>query len=404
MRLLSYMNLKNVALLAVGVKLAGFYSVALALEGDVIRPYVSATYSYDDNLRRFSNKQQALISTGSTNTSDTILMTGVGIILDKEVSQQRFYFDISANRTKFDRNSELNNDGKEMTGRWDWRIGKHLEGKAELYHKEALVPFSDFQGLALNTRTINRRTVDGKWLFHPRWRLRSSLMNVQTEYSATSQQVANLDEDSQELGVDYVSPSKSLIGVLYRHVKGTRPAQIIFGVPISNDYEQDELKLNVDWTVTGKTKIQFLGGLVDRKHDQLSQRDFRKFNARGNVNWLPTGKTGLNLSIWRENNAQSFVTTSYTLNTGTSVVGSYYLTNKITLQGNAKYEKRDFEGDAIFQSNRSDKDKNFSVSVIYKPTLSLMLNASLMHSTRDSTSDMLSFKSNAVSLTGQYEF
>lgn len=397
------MNIKNIVLLAVGVKLAGACSVVLALEGDVIRPYASATYSYDNNLRRFSSKEQALLSTGRKDTSDRVLITGVGIVLDKQVSQQHFYADVGVNRSKYDNNSELNNDGKEITVRWDWSVGNRWDGKLEAYHKEAMVPFADYRGFAMNIRTQDRRAFEAQWLFHPRWKLRANVMNAQTEYSA-SQRAANLEENSQEVGIDYLSPSKSKIGVLYRHVRGVKPLQTFFGVPISNDYDQNELKLNVDWAVTGKSKLQFLGGIVDRQHDEISARDFRRFNARGNYAWLPTGKTAVSLSMWKENNAQAFVTTSYTVNTGASVTGTLNMTGKVSLQANAQYVKRDFQGDVIFGQEREDKNKNYSLAVIYKPTLSLMLNASYSHNSRESTSQQLSFDSNGLALTGQYEF
>ena len=410
MRLPHSIKLIKVALIAsLSLELFSFTLPTYALEGDVIRPYASMTYSYDDNLRRFNSKAQALASTGSSKMSDTVMMTGVGIILDKEISRQRIYVDIGANKTSFDRNSELDNTGRDMKGRWDWELGNRLSGKMEITHKKAMVPFSEYRvqtgpSLSLNTRTQDRRTFEARWLFHPRWRARMAFSNSETEYSAEIQKVSNLEEDAYEIGVDYLSPSRSIVGVLYRHVKGTKPTQIFLGRPISNDYDQDELKLNVDWAVTGKSKLQFLGGLVDRKYDEVSTRDFRKFNMRGNFSWIPTGKTGVNLSIWKENNAQSYVTTSYTANTGASVMGSLYMTSKLTLQGNIRYEKRDFEGDVVFGQSRSDKDKNYSLALIYKPTLSFMLNASISHSARDSNNEFYGFDSNSIALTGQYEF
>lgn len=412
MRLPHSIKLTKAALIAsLSLELFSFTLPTYALEGDVIRPYASVTYSYDDNLRRFSSKQQALTSTGSSKMSDTVMMTGVGIILDKEISRQRIFIDIGANKSSFDRNSELDNTGRDMKGRWDWELGNRLDGKVEFTHKKALVPFSDYRaqtgpGLSLNTRTQDYRLLEARWLFHPRWRARAALSNSETEYGSEVQKASNLEENAYEVGLDYLSPSRSVVGVLYRHVKGTKPTQVFQGASVSNDYDQDELKLNVDWAVTGKSKLQFLGGLVDRKYDGFSTRDFRKFNMRGNFSWAPTGKTGLNFSAWKENNAQAFVTTSYTENTGASVVGSWYMTSKLTLQGNVKYEKRDFAfNDTGFaREDRSDKDKNYSLALIYKPTLSFMLNASVTHSARDSNDDRYGFDSNGIALTGQYEF
>lgn len=406
MRLPHSIKLIKVALIAsLSIELFSFTLPAYALEGDVIRPYASVTYSYDDNLRRFSSKQQA----AGSKMSDTVMMTGVGIILDKEISRQRIYVDIGANKTNFDRNSELDNTGRDVKGRWDWELGNRLSGKIEMTHKKALVPLSEYRqsgpSLSLNTRTQDRRAFEARWLFHPRWRARAALSNSETEYSADIQRNANLEENAYEVGVDYLSPSRSVVGVLYRHVKGTKPVQIFSGGPVSNDYDQDELKLNVEWAVTGKSKVQFLGGLVDRKYDEFSTRDFRKFNMRGNFSWIPTGKTGTNLSVWKENNAQAYVTSSYTENTGISVTGNWYMTSKLSLQGNVRYEEQKFQfNEELLATDRSDKNKNYSLALIYKPTLSFMLNASIAHSVRDSNNELYGFDSNSVALTGQYEF
>lgn len=411
LRLSQLTNLIKIALVAgLGVELAGFVAPVYALEGDVIRPYASATYLYDDNLRRFSDSGQALISTGSSKTADTMLLAKAGIILDKKISQQLFFMDFNLNRSKFDRNSALDNNGREFTGKWNWHLGNYWQGNFIAYHKKALVPFAEFRaqgGLGLNLRTEDRRTADAIWKFHPRWQARMALINHQVEYSADNQRPANLDEDSQEFEIDYISPRSSKVGLVYRHAKGDRPVdQIFLGVPISNDYDQNELKLSVDWRFSGKSKFQFLGGLVDRQHDQVSERDFRRFNARTNFNWMPTGKTNLTLSAWRENNAQAFVTTTYTLNRGAMIAASLYATDKVTLQGNMRYEKRDFEGDVVVgpSPQRADTDKTLSVALIYRPIMSFVLNAALIRSTRDSNFQPFSFESNGFSLTGQYEF
>ncbi|MFJ5444666.1 XrtB/PEP-CTERM-associated polysaccharide biosynthesis outer membrane protein EpsL [Methylobacillus methanolivorans] len=407
MRLSQSINLKKAILVTLeGLSFFGFSSRLYALEGDVIRPYVSATYSYDDNLRRFNSKQRALSLTGNSDTSDTVFVKSVGIILDKQISQQKIFANVNLNRSTYDRNSELDNDGKELTGRWDWSIGRRWDGNVEIYHKEAMVPFSDFQQgvMALNTRTQDRRSFEARWLFHPRWRVRGGITNSETKFSAEIQQAANLEENSQLIALDYLSPSKSMVGVVYRHAKGIKPDQVFQGFSFSNNYDQNELKLNVDWTVTGKSKLQFLGGLVDRQHEELSGRDFRVFNARGNFSWMPAGKTAFNFSIWRENNAQSFVTTSYTANKGGAVYANYYATGKITLQGSIRYEKRDFEGDVIFGQQRSDKDKNYSLALIYRPIESLQLNTSLTHASRKSSNENFDFDSNGLSFTAKYEF
>ncbi|MEZ0232253.1 MAG: XrtB/PEP-CTERM-associated polysaccharide biosynthesis outer membrane protein EpsL [Methylophilaceae bacterium] len=377
---------------------------AFADEGDFFRPYVGLTQGYDSNLRRFNKKDSALAATGSKETSDTFLIKKVGIILDKEISLQKFYVDISGDQTSYNRNSGLDNDGKKAIARWNWHIGSHLEGNLERYHKEAMVPFADFRGLGLNVQTEDRKSFDTIWRFHPSWQMRGAISEYESQYSSVSQRTANLDETAQELGIDYLSPSSSTIGLQLRHARGDRPEQQRVGLLlIDNSYDQNELKAKVDWVYSGKTRLQFLGGEVERKHDEFSERDFKGFNARLNTLWQATGKTSFNLSTWREINGQSYVTSSYTLSKGSSIGASWDATSKVSLQSNIRYETVDFEGDSI-NSTRTDKNRYYSLALVYKPILGLVLNASVNRSLRDSTIPSLGYVSNGAILSAQYEF
>jgi len=376
---------------------------AFAEEGDFFRPYMGVTQGYDSNLRRFNSRETALAATGSSETSDTFTRKEVGVILDKQISLQKLYADISVNDTRYNRNSDIDNDGKKALGRWGWQVGNHLQGNVEASHEESLVPFADYRGLELNQRTIDRRLFDATWRFHPSWQVRSAISRSEMEFSAVSQQRANLNENAQELGVDYLSPSLSKIGIQYRHVRGDRPVPLQVGILlVDNSYDQNELKAKVDWMYSGKTQLQFLGGLVERKHDEFSERDYSGFNSRLNLNWAATGKTLVNISTWREIGGQSYVTSSYILSRGISLGLSWLVTGKVTVQGNLRYDNQDFQGD--INSHRVDTYRSSSVSLLYKATDALSLNATLNRSTRISTNELLEFASSGAFLSAQYAF
>lgn len=388
-----------------GCKVAGVNTVALAAEGDVVRPYASATYFYDNNLRRFSTEERALAATGRRERADTFIQSQVGVIFDKKFSQQNFYIDVNVNKTKFDRASELDNDGKTMTGRWDWALGSKLHGKIEGFHKEALVPFSDFRGITQNLRTENRKVFDLIWRFHPSWQLRAGVAEYDVEYSATEQRAAALNETSQNLGLDYLANDDDVIGIVYRHARGDRPIAQRFGnLLIDNSYDQGEIKVRLQWKFSGKSNINFLGGFVERKHDELSQRDFRVWNSRLDYQYLMTGKTNFGLSAWQDNNAQSFVTSTYTQNRGLSAVVNWLASSKVSLQGAVRFEEMDFQGDLLLNQERIDKNKSAVLNMTYKLTQSFSLNSSLRRVVRDSNLAGAEFTSTSISITGQYEF
>jgi len=383
-----------------------FAGPVLALEGDVVRPYVKAVYSYDDNLRKFSSASQAELATGSRNTADTSLLTGVGIILDKQISRQTLYADLSVTKTKFDRNSFLDNDGKRFLGRWDWRIGNYWKGRLEASHQESMVPFGDFRGNSLNLLTQDSTVLDVIRSLHPRWQLRGTVRRNEAEYSDVSQRAANLTEYTQEAELDYLSPTKSMVGLVYRHTRGDRPQRQRLGlIDVDNSYDENSLKLNVDWNYSDQTRLQVLAGWVERKHDDFSERDFRGWNGRANFNWSITSKTSMNASMWREANAQSFVTSSYTLNKGVDVGGAWNATSKIALQASYRYETIDFVGDAFSANNdREDTRKVSTISLSYRPILALRLNSYVSRNVRNSSQSAFEFESTAMGLTAQYEF
>lgn len=397
--------IRNLIITALGLQSFGVASSVQAAEGDVIRPYASATYFYDSNLRRFSSEERSLAATGRSELADTYVQSQVGIILDKKISQQKFYVDVNVNKTKFDRAKELDNDGKTATGRWEWQLGSRLHGKIEGFHKEALVPFSDFRGITQNLRTENRKIFDLIWRFHPSWQMRAGVADYDVEYSAIEQRAAALNETSQNIGIDYLATDDDLIGLVYRHARGDRPVAQRFGTQfIDNSYDQNELKARVQWKFSGKSHIDFLGGVVERKHDDLSQRDFRVWNSRIDYRYLMTGKTNFGVSAWQDNNAQSFVTSTYTQNRGMSAVMNWLATSKVSLQGALRFEEMDFEGDLLLNQERVDKNKSAALNMTYKPTQSFSLNSSLRRIIRDSNLTGAEFTSTSISITGQYEF
>ena len=404
MRLPHSVKLIKVALIAsLSIELFSFILPAYALEGDVIRPYVSATYTYDDNFRRRPNKDSS--------SSDVIMMTGVGIILDKQVSQQNIYVDLNVNESKFNRNSEFDNTGKRLLAKWSWALGHEWSGKFEVSRRESMVPLADYRGIELNMRTQNRKIFDAMWRFHPSWRARLGVQRDDLEYSAEAQRYAESTVDTYSFGVDYLASSGSTAGIVYRHARGERPYERPAFFPgvgtvfINNDYTQQSLKADVNWILSGKTKVEFLGGYVSRKHDSFSERDFSGFNARSNATWSMTEKTTLKASMWRDANALSIVTSSYVVDSGISASLLWATTSKVIFTSRASYTQLKFQGDVTGQDiGREDRRTVLSAGVIYNPTQSFTLSTYLNRNVRDSSISNLNYNATSISLSGQYEF
>lgn len=378
---------------------------AFAASDDVFRPYVGYSLVHEDNVLGVPDGA----APSGEKHADTSRHAETGLIFNKRINQQVLSAKLNFSHITYERLRVLDNDSKDLLANWNWHVGNHIEGNLGTSYVQALTPFVNFHNQERNLRTQQREFFDGAWRLHPSWRLRAGFSHDKLSYDLASQQVGNRNEDTSELGVDYLAPSGSTIGVQLRHTRGDLPnPQQIDSLVVDNSYDQNEIKAKVNWLVTGKTQLQFLGGYVRRKHDFFPARDYSGLNARVIANWQPTGKIGVTLSGWREIGALDDLTASYTLNQGVSVGSTWDMTVKLRLEGQLKHETSDYSGTAAFASllsaDRKDTFRTASLKLIYRPTDHLQLAALLYRKNRDSTLDGLNTPNSGLMLSSRYEF
>ena len=367
-------------------------------EGEVFRPYVGFSFAHDDNVLGTSN---AAIAAGTPKLSDTARRLEAGLIFGKTISQQRLTALVNLDHTSFNRFSNLDYDGHDIRGNWNWHVGTQFEGNLGLTHERSLTSIQDsLSGTGLptqlpNVRTLSRQYVDGGWRLHPSWRLRGGLNRYELEYEQTGPQVGNRTVEDGEIGVDYLARSGSSVGLQYRHAVGDFPFSPL------NNYSQDELKGRVDWKLTGKTDLLFLGGWVDRKHDLAPANDFSGFNGRVNATWRATGKTTLNASLWREIGALDDQITSYSLNRGIGLRADWEITRQVRLNAYLQHERRDYT-----PANLARKDRiNYgSLELTYYPVRKWQIQTSVFHTEQNSDVAVNAYRNLGVRLGTRYEF
>jgi exopolysaccharide biosynthesis operon protein EpsL len=370
----------------------------------VLQPYVGFGVAHDDNLLGVGD---AAASPGQS-ASSTSRHTEAGLLVDKRIGQQVLSAALQFTHNSYDQLPELNNNGKDLRANWNWHLGNYLDGNVGATNVQALAPYVDFHSPQPNLRAERREFADGGWLLHPRWRARAGVSRDTLAYDLQSQQVLNRVENVEELGLDYLAPSGSTIGAQLRHTRGQYPnPQQIGTFLVDNSYNQDELKAKVNWLVTAKTQLQFLGGLVERRHDAYSVRDYRGLNARLIANWQASSKLGVSLGSWREIGALDDVTASYTLNQGLSLGATWDLTDKLRIDGQLKRESSDYSGAAAIASTlqtRKDTVRGATLKLVYRPTPHLRLTVQAYRNDRSSTLPGSSYPSTGILLNSRYEY
>ncbi|KAF3998384.1 hypothetical protein HAV38_08580 [Glaciimonas immobilis] len=376
---------------------------------DAISPYVGYGVSYDDNVLRLQNSAAAQQAGAGGHLSDVVRRAQFGLALDKSISQQHFTVNVNVAKNEYERFDQLNHLDKNASANWNWHAGNHVEGNAGVTYSQGLTPFIDFHLLQANIRTQESAYVNGSWLFHPSWRVRAGLEHSKLWYDLASQQTSNNTQNQAEVGIDYLAASGSTVGLQLRHTRADFPnPQQDGALSVFNGYNQDEIKAKIDWLLTAKTRLHFLGGWVGRKQDAFSSRDFKGLNSRISADWLPTESLNFTVAAWREIGAVDDLSTVYSLNHGASVASSWQYAEKLRLVGQYKYVKRDFSQSSasgtIGSLDQNDVLRDAALTLIYQPTLKWQWQLSGRRSTQVLAHSSGGYVSNGVMLNTRYTF
>lgn len=371
---------------------------ALAIEGDTFTPYASYGIYYDANLLR----QSDAVRQSGAQLSDRWTRAGVGIRMDKEIGRQQLTADLSAYRADYDHFNQYSNTGKDGVANWKWALGNQFSGNVGVNYAQALTPFEDYRSLERSMQTQTKTYVDGSWRFHPSWQLNAGYSHYDLGYDLESQKPSERTLDITDVGVDYLARSGNKVGMVLRHIEGDYKYADI------NSYSQNEVKAKVDWQITGKTLIQFLGGYAKREYAINPQRDSGVPSARLTAYWKATNKTAVSLGAWRELGATDNLAANYARNQGLSLASTWDATSKISVDGMLMKEKRSYNGVSVIAGldplNRSDDYRNALLGVTYKPTSHWRVRAAVFRTTLDSNIPSASYSTDGAHISTRYEF
>jgi exopolysaccharide biosynthesis operon protein EpsL len=392
----------------------------------VLKPYASYTTIADDNILRIrdnfdpqnieSPRIRDLVSQGKL-ADVSHRMTG-GVIFQKEISRQRLSADLSWTYNKFQRFHEMDNDLKNFRGNWHWFLGNKLEGNMGASYVQSLMPFV-FQPGIKTIRTEQTQFINAAWHFHPRWRLNGEYTHYDLDNDNKKierLQYLNRVENRFEGGIDYITPNKNTVGVLFRGILGNfkfpvdlTPDNLLDNSFANNDYDQKEVLGKINWIVTAKSTLQGTAGWVERQNASFKERDFSGFNGRLTYHWQPTEKLGLTINGWRLTATAQNITAGFSLNTGTSVIPSWNITEKVRLEGEFSYETRNFNRFSIFTDpilplGRHNTLRNAMLKLAYTPYQGLQLSTSIYHSDISTDAALGGFNANGVNANLQYVY
>ena len=348
------------------VTIAVVASSAVAHEGDTFRPYVGYARYYDSNLYRLAESEYALVP----QRSDQYGVLSAGVNVDWRPGRQQVLARAGKSFVRFDRFSRLDYDGSDYSLKWNWNLGSRWKGQIGATRTLTQSSFSDLALQINNQITRTNRFASADWQFHPRWSVGLAGGTFTSENSTFPQTQVDYDESHVSATVGYATPKGSRLRGQLKRIEGefpNRPATYL-----DRQYTQTELNVLGDWNVGGKLVTHGRIGYVRRANDTVSQRDFSGIAGRVSADYSLSGKTVLNLALFREIGNSDDLNASYQVTTGATLGAAWLLSDKVTLRASTAYDNRRFGGETGLVTpglvQRDEDTASASLSLSYAPT------------------------------------
>ena len=369
---------------------------AVAAPSDALHVFAGLGVGHDDNLLRVPEGFPAF----DNQLGDSWYQLDAGLLFDHTYSRQRISGHAKLSKVKFNHFQQLDYDGHDLEGTWNWQVGNHFDGKLGAIYNQSLASYTDLRSDQRNLRRQRSAFFDGGWRLHPSYRLRAGVSKDKYSYDLAEQRANDRTEDAWEAGADYLPASGSEIGLVLRKVKGKYPNRRPLGqLLVNDDYDQDELKARVLWIASGSTTVQALGGWVKRRQRSLGD-DTSGFNGRISAAYKRSGALSYNAALWRDFAPIESTVLNYTLNKGVSVSAAWDLSAKVKLDASAVYERRAYNARllAIRGDDLKDSIRSANLRATWKPRQSVQVSATLARQARSGSAFLGSgsFTSNSI--------
>jgi exopolysaccharide biosynthesis operon protein EpsL len=382
-----------------------FFPIPIFAEGIIdVKPTISTSLSYDDNVYRFSSPEQARATFGSSATSDLIKRLDLGATVNLRLSRQLLILSANVGESNYNRFDELDNTAKSYSLGWNWRLGNDVYGVLKASQREALAGFNEVRLPIKNTRTTASQFASINWNYHPDWTLYASGEKVDTENELINFVSLDRKDEIFETGLRFQNTLATQIGVSYRVNQSSYPnrtgfVQSFFG----DESEQEVFSLTAAWLPTPKTRLSARLSQVAIEYKDNPQRDFDGFSQRWDINHALSGKLNLSASAYREIAPIDDIVSTYVQATGFNIGPAWNITSKVSLRTGFGYEERDYLGSADF-FDRSDESRTANLSLNYTPTLKSLVQLQYLGEKRTSSINNQGYEFNTINFSFRYDY
>lgn len=379
---------------------------AQADEQDTLQFRVGQSVQRDSNVFRLSDSANTQALLGTSNRSDTIAITSLGVKIDKPYGLQRFEFDVGIEHYRYSRFSNLNFNATNYAAAWRWSLTPALHGNLTTDRREYVDNTADVQNSGQVSRKTDRATVfDAEYEVDGAWRLLGGVFERNTSSSLPNTFEGDPKIRGAEAGVRYVFPSDASIAYRFKNGEGdySGPVQT---PAFASSFRDREHELRMDWAPTGKTKVQARVSHLDRAHDLQPARDFSGLTGQVNATWAVTGKTSVVGGLARELGSYQTTAASYYQGHRWFVSPIWKPTEKTAVRARYDHGVRNYKGPlpGFVAADRRDTTQQALLAFDWEPLRALKLSAWVQRDKRKSSQPGFDYRNNSVGISALASF
>ena len=354
---------------------------------DRVELWFSETLMRDSNVFRLSKNIDAERTLGTSNLSDTISTHTAGLTAGIPVSLQRFEASYARFWTRYQRFDQLDFDGDIWRVAWLWAVTREFNGELSYTDSTGLASFAAFRGTTKDVIHTRQAVANANWQLNARWIAYGGLVATERKHEQPDRRIHDIEAQSMELRMSYITPKENRIGVSLRAERGgapeTRPFQ---GVDFDNGYRQVGIGAVGRWEATVHSRFDGRFDYVRREYDQFSRRDYSGPAWGVTYTWIPTPKFSMLTTVRRDIAPLEEVQTTFVIATGVGIRPRWQITEKFALVGSADYMKWKYQGDPLIGGDFEHRVRSALFGFAWTPLQRVAITGSLQREVR--TSDL----------------
>jgi exopolysaccharide biosynthesis operon protein EpsL len=340
--------------------------------------------------------------------SDTAWTAGVGLKYNKQFSLQRVRADVQWDTWRYNDHSELNFSTLNYGLAWDWSVTPRLHGTVSADRRQYREVVTDPLTVSnrIGKRTERTELAEGAFDVAGPWQVLAGVSHYRAESNAPFSWDGLPDIVYWQAGVGYQAPSGSSLALRYKHGDGEyHDATFASFGALNSDFKDSEVELSGRWSYSGKTTVDGRISHVKREHDAAPQLDFSGIRGALNVNWDVTGKTRLQAGWLRDVSATGLVTGGHVDSDRFFIAPVWHATAKTSVSLRYDYTRREWKDVPIgsFDTGRSDKIDSLQAGVDWQALRTILVSGYVRHE-RLRSSINAGYTANVYGVKASYNF